>query len=169
MLRSYISIVTKTPLSRFAHLVQSVRGGLFHVTIVSPWIVKDPDRDFPPLANVLIAVHQSGARARVLTRPPSMEGHEEALRLCSETRGVEVLTLPALHAKLFLFESRYLRVALVGSPNFTPSGNELNRELAIEVRSTQESDIAADLIRDLRLYSQDLMCDDDAKLLTAAG
>ena len=165
MAASYISIVTKTPLSQFAALVSAARGGLMSVTLVSPWIVKNPNEEFPPLATVLMAVGATGARARVLTRPPSQPGHEAALRLCRSTKGVEVFTLPTLHAKLFLFESRHMKGALVGSPNFTPSGNERNRELALELRSSRDSDISAELIRDLQLYSQDLMCDDDATLL----
>lgn len=75
------------------------------------------------------------------------------------------MRLDNLHSKLFLFESRWLRVAMVGSPNFTPNADESNRELAIEVRSTRETDSSAALINELSAYARDLMCDDLASFI----
>jgi phosphatidylserine/phosphatidylglycerophosphate/cardiolipin synthase-like enzyme len=89
--------------------------------------------------------------------------------MCSETQGSEVLLLESLHAKLYLLQAADLQVAVLGSPNFTPSGDDGNRELAIEVRSIKETDPSALLVRDLFLFARELMADTDTHFLKRFG
>jgi len=92
-----------------------------------------------------------------------MASHARAVTLCEEVQRSEVLYLDSLHAKLYLLESNGLRAAVIGSPNFTPHGDRVHRELAVEVRSIRDSDASAMLVEDLFLFARELMTDPAAK------
>jgi len=92
-----------------------------------------------------------------------MAAHARAVELCGAAHHSETLFLDTLHAKLYLLEANGLRAAMIGSPNFTPSGDRLHRELAVEIRSIRDSDPAAQLVEDLFLFARDLMSDPAAR------
>lgn len=79
--------------------------------------------------------------------------------MCCDVPHSEILYLESLHAKLYLLEADDLRESMIGSPNFTPHGDRIHKELAIEIRSIRESDAGALLVEDLFLFARELMTD----------
>jgi len=156
-------VVRSRPLSRFADLVHICEPRLLRVFLVSPWVVSTESEDFPPLVRLLLSVRKSRARLTVLTRTPGTTAHSNAVTLCERTPRSETLYLDSLHAKLYLLEANGLRAAMIGSPNFTPHGDRVQRELAVEVRSITDSDDAAALVEDLFLFARELMTDPSAR------
>lgn len=159
---SFGRIVKKRALSRFAELAHLSESRLLRVFLVSPWIISADSEDFVPLIQLLESVRIARARLTVLTRTPDMAAHSRAVQLCERTPMTEILYLDSLHAKLYLLESNDLRAAMIGSPNFTPHGDRVHRELAVEVRSVNESDAGAMLVQDLFLFARELMLDRSA-------
>lgn len=101
----------------------------------------------------------------VLTRSPDKASHLEAVNLISQIPRAEIVYLDSLHAKLYLLECNGFRIAMLGSPNFTPEGDTQHRELAVEIRSGRESDAASILVRDLFAFAVELMSDESARIL----
>lgn len=157
-------VISRAPLTAFAEVVRLCTPDLLRIFLISPWIVSKAASDFVPLSSIIAAAQSSGAKLSVLTRTPAYESHHQAVERCRQLPNCEVLFLDSLHAKLYLLQSRYLRVAMMGSPNFTPSGDRVHRELALELRSVKDSDASAALIDDLFLYGRDLMSDRDARV-----
>jgi phosphatidylserine/phosphatidylglycerophosphate/cardiolipin synthase-like enzyme len=157
-------IVSSAPLTRFADLAHHCERGLLRIYLVSPWIVAGDSREFTALNRVLQSVRVAGARLSVLTRSPDLASHQRAVNLCSALPLSEVLYLDSLHAKLYLLESNGLRAAMIGSPNFTIHGDQVHRELAVEVRSIRDSDPAAQLVEDLFLFAREIMSDRATKV-----
>lgn len=155
-------IVKTKALSRFAELAHLSESRLLRIFLVSPWIISNDARDFAPLVQLLQSVTAAGARLSVLTRTPDKTAHSRAVKLCEETPMTEVLYLDSLHAKLYLLESNDLKAAMIGSPNFTPHGDRVHRELAVEIRSVNEADAGAMLVQDLFHFARELMADRSA-------
>ncbi len=162
-------IVKSRPLSRFADLAHLSERDLLRVFVVSPWVVSDEDSDYGPLVRLLSSVRSAGARLSVLTRTPDKASHLHAVEMCVKMPQSEVLYLDSLHAKLYLLESNGLRAAMIGSPNFTPQGDRMHRELAVEVRSIKDSDAGAMLVQDLFLFARELMSDSTARFRKRFG
>jgi hypothetical protein len=148
-------------LSQFSELARLNERALLRVFLISPWITAS-DPEFPPLARLLTSVRNAGARISVLTRRPDKASHLAAIQLIASLAHSEVLYLDTLHAKLYLLECNQLRVAMLGSPNFTVEGDTVHRELAVEVRSVHDSDAASAFIQDLFLFARELMADNRA-------
>jgi hypothetical protein len=157
-------LIRSQPLTCFADAARANEGSLVRAFLVSPWIVARDGREFPAFARLIATLRASEARVTVLTRAPDKAGHLEAIRLLSTLAQVEILFLDNLHAKLYLLECNMLRIAMLGSPNFTLEGDREWRELAVEIRSTRESDAAALLVRDLFGYALDLISDEGARV-----
>jgi phosphatidylserine/phosphatidylglycerophosphate/cardiolipin synthase-like enzyme len=157
-------IVTTHPLTRFAELAHHCGRQLRRIYVVSPWIISARNEDFIPLVQILQAVRESGARLSVLTRSPEGANHERAIRLCDEVPQSETLYLDSLHAKLYLLEANGLRAAMIGSPNFTPHGDSVHRELAVEIRSIKDADPGSMLIDDLFAFAREVMSERAAKV-----
>lgn len=152
-------IVRSRPLSQFANIAHLCERRLRRVFIISPWIVAGNSSEFGPLARVLESVKIRGASLSVLTRPPTNPSHLRAVSMCCEVPRSEILFLGSLHAKLYLLEADDLRASMIGSPNFTPHGDRIHRELAVEIRSIRDSDAGAMLVKDLFLFARELMTD----------
>lgn len=142
---------------------------MLRVYLVSPWLISHESEEFGPLARILSSIRTSGARLSVLTRTPEKVSHQRAVDLCIDIPTSEVLYLDALHAKLYLCEARGLRAAFIGSPNFTPHGDRIHRELAVEIRSIKETDPGALLVEDLFLFARELMTDRSATFRKRLG
>lgn len=158
------TVIRAQPLTRFADAAKAHERSLLRAFIISPWIVVREKRDFPPFARLITSVRESGARLTVLTRTPDRASHVEAVSLISQLPRAEILYLDALHAKLYLLECNGFRIAMVGSPNFTPEGDQEHRELAVEIRSGKESNPASTLVRDLFSFAVELMSDEAARI-----
>lgn len=161
-------VVRKAPLTRFGQLVRLTEPNLLRVVIVSPWIVT-AEPHLPPLIQIVAAAQSSKARLTVLTRKPDKVRHQDAIDYIATVEGAEILFHNSLHAKLYLLEANGLRVAMMGSPNFTPEGDALHRELAIQVRSTREGDAADALVKDLFLFAREIMADGNAHFYKRVG
>lgn len=157
-------LIRSEPLSRFADAARANERSLVRAFLVSPWIVARDAREFPAFARLITTLQASKARVTVLTRAPTGPGHQEAINLLSLLTEAEIIYLNTLHAKLYLLECNTLRIAMLGSPNFTLEGDKEWRELAVEIRSTRESDAAALLVRDLFGFALDLMSDEAARV-----
>ena len=158
------TVIRTQPLTRFADAARAHEETLLRAFLVSPWILVREEQEFPPFARLLETVRVSKARLTVLTRPPDKASHLQAVNLISEIPHSEIFYLDSLHAKLYLLECNAFRIAMIGSPNFTPEGDTLHRELAVEIRSARESDVAGLLVRDLFAFSLDLMSDETARV-----
>ncbi len=159
------TVIRSQPLTRFADAARAHEESLLRAFVVSPWIVGREKRDFPPFARLLATIRASGARLTVLTRSPDKASHLEAVNLISQIPRAEIVYLDSLHAKLYLLECNGFRIAMLGSPNFTPEGDKEHRELAVEIRSGKESDAAGILVRDLFAFAVELMSDESARIL----
>lgn len=135
---------------------------MLRVFLVSPWIVAAEGSEFTALGRLLESIRVAGARLSVLTRTPEQANHSRAVALCAQSPHSEILFLDSLHAKLYLLDSNGLRAAMIGSPNFTPSGDLRHRELAVEIRSVRDSDPAGMLVEDLFLFAREVMTDRNA-------
>jgi phosphatidylserine/phosphatidylglycerophosphate/cardiolipin synthase-like enzyme len=158
------AVVRSEPLSYFADLAKAFERSLIRMYLVSPWIVLHESREFPALARALSAVRQSGARLTTVTRTPVEASHARAVDLIAAIPEAEIVFLDSLHAKLYLLDCNGARIAMVGSPNFTPQGDHQHRELAVLVRSSRDSDAASLLARDLFDFALELMSDPSAKI-----
>jgi hypothetical protein len=151
-------------LTRFADAAKANERSLVRAFVISPWIVARDGREFPAFARLITTFRASEARVTVLTRAPDRVGHRDAIDLLSTLAQAEIVFLNTLHAKLYLLECNALRIAMLGSPNFTLEGDKEWRELAVEIRSTRESDAPALLVRDLFGFALDLMSDEAAQV-----
>jgi hypothetical protein len=160
-----LKLVTEQPLSRFAETARLSERRLRRVYVISPWIVQR-ENEFFALGKLLVTVRSARARLSVITREPTFESHGRAISAIRNTvPEADIVFLPSLHAKLYLLQSETLKAALFGSPNFTPQGNSLNRELAADVRALRSTDAESEFIDDLFSYARQLMSEEDARFV----
>jgi hypothetical protein len=164
-----LTIVRERPMSRLAHTVRTYERTLRRIILISPWMGSPARNAFPPLAQVIVCAQSAKALLTVLTRRPDKVNHAAAVAALATITTSEVLFLNSLHAKLYLVECEGLRVALFGSPNLTPEGDSLYRELAVDVRSTRESDASGEFVADLFAFARDLMTDPSATFYKRRG
>jgi hypothetical protein len=164
-----IAIVRVSPLSKFAETARLNQSGLLRAFLISPWIVVNGDEEFTPLIKLILAAKESGARLTVITRPPTLAGHDKAIKLIARLVKAEILFMRNLHAKLYLLECNGLRAGMFGSPNFTPYGDKRNVELAADVRSVRSTDLAAQFLDDLFVFARELMSDPDVRIVKKLG
>ena len=161
---STATVVRSEPLTRFTNAARAYERSLIRAFLISPWIVARSPGEFPAFGRLISTLQASKARVTVLTRTPDNAGHHAAVELLSRLSQVEIFFLDSLHAKIYLLECNTFRLAMVGSPNFTLQGDSEWRELAVEVRSGRQADVAAQLVRDLFGYAVDLISDDAARV-----
>jgi phosphatidylserine/phosphatidylglycerophosphate/cardiolipin synthase-like enzyme len=101
--------------------------------LISPWI--------SAIDHTRVAVKSTGFARRlidddctvyVVTRPPVDSWHLDALEALRATRCASIVTVPALHTKLFCAETKTGSFALLGSANWTQR-SLANRELGLLV------------------------------------
>jgi hypothetical protein len=112
------TILTERVVEKFFSRVLTETRPIARLTIVAPWISlwESGAVGLKQLAT-LISVRE--VRTLILTRPPTDTWHTEALAILAQSHVVQVLTIPDLHAKMFLCEAVPMGFGLVGSANLT--------------------------------------------------
>jgi hypothetical protein len=161
---SELEVITSASLSRFSDVAWANRQRIRRAWLISPWIGTS-DRRGDPLSYVAESLKPC-AHFWVLTRSPAKDWHEYAVRVLRANAKPSVLYNDDLHAKLYILDCDGFRYALLGSPNLTPRANKVNRELAVEFKTTVASteDRIADVIEELISYANFLLEDPDSKL-----
>lgn len=160
-----INLISDGSLTRFADVAFANKHRLRRVWIVSPWITATKDK-CDPLAFLIEACRYRRCVVHVLTRPPKEAWHAKALQVLRANVNPVVLFDSQLHAKLYILECDGFRYAMLGSPNLTSRANTLNRELAVEFRttSTSRSDEVSEMIDELLGFANALMSEQSAIL-----
>ena len=136
----------------------------YRVWIVSPWVGGDDVRR-DPLYLMIEAVRRTSCDLILITRPPKDTWHQDAVNLLEKYAGAAVYYCPSLHTKLYLLECDGFRGAILGSPNLTPRAERMNREIAIEFRTTASADDeVATVINELAEYASSLRGEEDVYL-----
>src|SRR5262249_16584893 len=157
-------VVSEGSLSLFSDVAWSNRWRIRRAWLISPWIgTSESKRD--PLAHLVEALRKC-QHFWLVTRPPKESWHPSALRILRANSRPSVLLNPELHAKLYILECDGFKYALLGSPNLTPRANAVNRELAIQFKSSVSSreDKIAAVIEDLIDYARFLLQDPKSRL-----
>jgi phosphatidylserine/phosphatidylglycerophosphate/cardiolipin synthase-like enzyme len=157
---SHVRLLTTAILSAFARLAHANRGRIYRVWLVSPWIsTEDSGKD--PLLLLLDALRGTTCDLILFTRPPDSNWHREAVDLLRANARTIVYYCRTLHTKLYILECDGFRAAVLGSPNLTGRADRHNLEIAVEFRSTieSESDDIASVITELTQYASVLRGD----------
>lgn len=147
--------------------MQAYQDRAFRLWLISPWLSTEDDGQ-DSLLVLMDALRGRNCSVVLITRPPSTEWHRRALELLRASTKVTVFTCASLHTKLYIAECNGFRAALLGSANLTIRGDRVNREIAIELRSTAEDprvDHIAGLISELTDYASSLRDEEDVELL----
>ncbi len=102
--------------------------------IVSPWISAFDAQASLKFDQFLERLIRDQTFAYVVTRPPEMAWHEDAVNRIKETRRASIALVPNLHAKLYTAETHTGAFALLGSANFTQQSLN-SREIGVLVNS----------------------------------
>lgn len=160
-----IRLLTNAILKTFIDLVYHNRGRIRRIWLVTPWIGgADSGRD--PLYILVDALRTTSCHIVLITRPPREIWHEKAVLLLERHLRTTVYLCESLHTKLYLLECDGFRAAVLGSPNLTPRGDRVNREIAVELRSTyiSDEDELSAIINELIEYASALRGEDDVLL-----
>jgi len=165
MLQGQFQIHTERILSKFTEIAILKKATLYRIWLVTPWITYGK-KSGDPLINLINAAYQTNPKIILITRPPESVENESAITFLRSHSSTTTFILPFLHSKIYILECDGFRMAFFGSPNFTAGGNERNREIAIDIRTTSDDkkEIAAGLITNLLTYVSELRGDADLLL-----
>ena len=149
-----ISLIRERALTHFADMASVYHRSLRHVWVVSPWITTS--ESFYALNVLMNVIERSHALLTVVTRRPEKPNHQAAFNAIMSLPQAEIFLIRHLHAKLYLLECDGLRGALIGSANFTLEGDSELVEVVADVRTSRESDDAAQFTKDLLEFARDL-------------
>jgi len=132
-----IDLISEAILDRFADLVHNNRNRLYRLWIVTPWLGYDDNRD-DPLYVLIDSLKKTSCTVTLITRPPNADWHKRAVKLLE--KGIRPITYhcESLHTKLYVLECNGFRATILGSPNLTPNANKRNKELAIQLCTTEK-------------------------------
>lgn len=157
--------MSKHILESFAAVVFANQGRLYKLWLIAPWFgVRSGGSD--PLNLLLEASRARRCAIIVVTRPPEKASHSQAVALLQASGLATVFFSSELHTKLYIAECNGFRLAVLGSPNFTPSANERNMEVAIEFRTTamDPADDVTAMVSELTLYASSLRGNPNTRL-----
>ncbi|PYS21333.1 MAG: hypothetical protein DMF72_17760 [Acidobacteria bacterium] len=148
-------------------MVYTNQGRLYRLWLITPWI-GTAEGEVDPLCLLIDALRNKNCDVVVITRPPKEIWHLRGEELLEKELNAVIFHCPSLHTKLYIAECNGFRGAVLGSPNLTPRANTVNREIAVEFRSTATSDDheIAVLINDLINYASSLRGERDVTLKT---
>lgn len=131
----HLRLLTRSILTDFARMVYANKGRVFRLWLVSPWIGSRED-GIDPLCILIEALRRRSCDVIVVTRPPKEVWHLQGEELLEKQLDAVVYHCASLHTKLYIAECNGFRGAILGSPNLTPRANSMNREVAVEFRTT---------------------------------
>ena len=159
-----VRILTDRVLKAFAELVHAYSNRVFRIWVITPWLSSEDD-DEDALLQLLDSIRRSrGCSLIVVTRPPASDQHLAAIVALRRHASTTIYLCASLHTKLYIAECDGFRAAVLGSPNFTTRGDRVNRELAVEFRTTAEDarvDPTAALVSELIQYASAILNEDD--------
>jgi len=156
-------LLVDAPLDALVAMICAHKARLRELIIISPWLSVDNEDRRDSLLVIADELQDKRVEITIVTRPPELKYHVDAIATLRRRIGLRLFTCPTLHTKLYLLQCDGLRCAVVGSPNLTRAATHDNRELAIVFRTTMqtnEDDIAA-LITQLQEYALELLREDD--------
>ena len=122
----------------FAKMVYANQSRVYRLWLVTPWISTVEDGS-DSLGLLIEALRRQRCDVVVITRPPKEVWHLRGEQLLEKELKAVVYHCPSLHTKLYIAECNGFRGAVLGSPNLTQRANTVNREIAVEFRSTSTS------------------------------
>lgn len=163
----HLQLLTRGILSSFCNMVYAYQDRVYRLWIIAPWIGAD-EEGLDPLYLLINALRRKRCSVVVITRPPKEPWHVRGETLLENELNAIVYHCPSLHTKLYIMECNGFRGAILGSPNLTGRANIVNREIAVEFRTTTTSsdhEIAI-LINELIDYASSLPGERDVTLKT---
>lgn len=140
-------IVTKRVPEMFLRRFIEQGGRCRSLTIVSPWIA--PLHDSPyTLERVVSKIRAGRVPTYVITRPPALDWHREAVEILTACPYVEVNFNEVLHAKFFVCDREPYGYALLGTANLTMQGIA-GYEVGIMIEGSGGGQPIVDGLRDL--------------------
>ena len=140
-------IVTKRVPEMFLRRFIEQGGQCRSLTIVSPWIAPLHDSQYT-LGQVVSRIRTGRVPTYVITRPPALAWHREAVEILMACPYVEVNFNEVLHAKFFVCEREPYGYALLGTANLTMQGIT-GYEVGIMIEGTGGGQPIVDGLRDL--------------------
>lgn len=161
-----VRILTVSVLTAFADLVDANKRRLYRIWLIAPWIGTS-SHGTDPVRRIVDAAKSSHCRFVVITRPPMLVWHAQAVQTLCQHPQREVFQCGSLHTKLYILECDGFRAAVFGSPNLTPAADTQNRELAVEFRTTVQgrNEPTAALVSELQSYAWSLRNQHDVQPL----
>jgi hypothetical protein len=153
-------------LGEFANAVYAYAEDIYRVWLIAPWLSLGKDASEDPVVLMVDALRgKKQCVTSVITRPPTDDWHRRCLGALGTLKPVGYFC-NVLHSKLYAFESPGFALAMFGSPNLTSRANEVNVELAIELRgpANPRGDDVSRVIADLLKYAGDLVTEDSVRL-----
>ena len=148
-----IRLLTSKIIDGFFERVFAVRRSspISELTIISPWITTwhGDSSSFDALVKFIRA---RDLRVRVVTRPPEMESHSEAVNRLAALPKVKIFYLANLHAKFMICDVAPVPFAVIGSANIT-TRSQSNYEVGVLVRGAGQAET---VIRELEALVIDL-------------
>jgi len=159
-----IKIITERAITKFSQQVDLNKDRVREMWLISPWIRQESTSD-DALTALIDSLVGRKFRMTIVTRPPKMAWHLEAIDSLSSSLNPLIYYDPYLHAKLYLMDCDGFRYALFGSANLTGAGDKNNRELSVELRAGSKSgrDNEAVLIQDLFKYAKEMLLEDNVQ------
>ena len=160
-----IHIITEAALTKFAEVAYANRYRLFKAWLVSPWLTYEVSK-IDPISFLVEALRETHAKIHLITRKPERSWHYEAVRALWHNASVVLYYCATLHTKLYILECDGFRYAMMGSPNLTSRANQINREIAVEFRTSVQSveDEIACAVTCLTDYAKSLVSEDNVIL-----
>lgn len=158
-------ILTRCILGDFAKTVYANQNRVFRLWIISPWIAAD-EEGLDGLCLLIEALRGRTCDVIVVTRKPKDLWHQKGLEVIERGMNPTIFFCPSLHSKLYIAECNGFRCAVLGSPNLTPRANAINREIAVEFKTTNTADYyeVALVINELTQYASSLRDEPDVTL-----
>jgi phosphatidylserine/phosphatidylglycerophosphate/cardiolipin synthase-like enzyme len=160
-----IRILSRGILGDFAETVYANRNRVFRLWLISPWIGAD-DEGLDGLCLLIEALRGRKCDVIVVTREPKDAWHLKGVELIEKQINSTIFYCASLHSKLYIAECNGFRCAVLGSPNLTPRANTVNREIAVEFKTTTTTDDfeVALVINELTQYASSLRDEPDVML-----
>ncbi len=127
------------------------------ILICNPWL--DPEHHV--IKNLLVSLSKKTS-VEIITLPPSKEKYQKAMNKLSN-KGAKIYLKENLHAKIFVFDFRYL---IIGSTNLNITSLGRNYEAALYTNIIEVIDNACEYIDELKESSQEMTIQEESKKIT---
>lgn len=133
-----IQLIRRDVLDSFFGPLMNLRSDhqIGQLEVISPWITPW-DSTHSSLTGLCKFIRRTGTPTYVITRPPELKAHKEALEMLSAVKYVEITFLESLHAKYYVCDLAPSPRSLLASANST-RGSFLNNEVGVLVTGRGE-------------------------------